>query len=394
MNKCHTPITWHNDTTPALNEDNLNYMDGCIDTIDDRVVALANDPPANALKAEGWAIGEQSGVPVTSGSPYYENNSKYYSQESANEVLKSEGFANGTQGGVPVSSGSPYYENNAKYWKEQAQAIAGQTLSGLTDVSITTPADGQALVYDSGNSEWVNGSIEVAGQYLRLRNIGTSYTAELKNDISTGAFEKVRVGDYLTINGHVYYVAHLDYWLHTGDTECTTHHAVIVPAASLGVGYMNYSATTSGGYLGSDFKTGNGSTVLATIKATIEADFGASNILTHRDFFINSTSNGVSTAGVWVDSDVDLMNEEMVYGSPLSQPANTGSTNYTLWTISKSQLELFQKRPDLLTTGESWWLRDVVNSERFAAIFGDGRGAGAGKANNNNYGIRPAFGIC
>lgn len=40
MNKCHSPIGWHNDTTPALNETNLNYMDGCIDTIDDRVVAM------------------------------------------------------------------------------------------------------------------------------------------------------------------------------------------------------------------------------------------------------------------------------------------------------------------------------------------------------------------
>lgn len=40
MNKCHNPMGWRNDTTPAINETNLNYMDGCIDTIDDRVVAM------------------------------------------------------------------------------------------------------------------------------------------------------------------------------------------------------------------------------------------------------------------------------------------------------------------------------------------------------------------
>lgn len=40
MNKCHSPIGWHNDTTPALNETNLNYWDGCIGTLDDRVVAM------------------------------------------------------------------------------------------------------------------------------------------------------------------------------------------------------------------------------------------------------------------------------------------------------------------------------------------------------------------
>lgn len=31
--------------------------------------------------AEGWAVGEHDGVPVTSGSPYYENNAKYYAEK-------------------------------------------------------------------------------------------------------------------------------------------------------------------------------------------------------------------------------------------------------------------------------------------------------------------------
>ena len=33
---------------------------------------------ADALKSEGFAVGEQNGVPVTSGSPYYENSAEYY----------------------------------------------------------------------------------------------------------------------------------------------------------------------------------------------------------------------------------------------------------------------------------------------------------------------------
>jgi hypothetical protein len=32
----------------------------------------------------------------------------------------------------------------------------GGTLNDLTDVTITTPADGQVLTYDSGTGEWVN----------------------------------------------------------------------------------------------------------------------------------------------------------------------------------------------------------------------------------------------
>ena len=39
-----------------------------------------------ALEAEGYAVGEQNGVPVTSGSPYYENNAKYYSEQSARSI--------------------------------------------------------------------------------------------------------------------------------------------------------------------------------------------------------------------------------------------------------------------------------------------------------------------
>ena len=33
---------------------------------------------ADALKSEGFAVGEQNGTPVTSGSPYFENNAEYY----------------------------------------------------------------------------------------------------------------------------------------------------------------------------------------------------------------------------------------------------------------------------------------------------------------------------
>ena len=36
-------IFWHNNTTPALNEDNLNSMSKAIDDIDDRVIALGDD---------------------------------------------------------------------------------------------------------------------------------------------------------------------------------------------------------------------------------------------------------------------------------------------------------------------------------------------------------------
>lgn len=43
----------------------------------------ATSSNTNALKAEGYAVGQQNGTDVESGSPYYENNAKYYSEEAA-----------------------------------------------------------------------------------------------------------------------------------------------------------------------------------------------------------------------------------------------------------------------------------------------------------------------
>lgn len=40
MNKCHSPITWVNNTVPAINDTHLNQYDGELDTLDDRVITL------------------------------------------------------------------------------------------------------------------------------------------------------------------------------------------------------------------------------------------------------------------------------------------------------------------------------------------------------------------
>lgn len=68
-------------------------------------------------------------------------------------ALESEGYALGTQNGVPVSSDSPYHNNNAKYFKEEAEAIAGNELSGLSDVNISNPSNNDLLCYQNGTWE-------------------------------------------------------------------------------------------------------------------------------------------------------------------------------------------------------------------------------------------------
>lgn len=51
------------------------------DTSEYLVNISGSSADARALAAEGWAVGTQRGVPVTEGSPYYENNSLYWSQQ-------------------------------------------------------------------------------------------------------------------------------------------------------------------------------------------------------------------------------------------------------------------------------------------------------------------------
>ena len=51
-------------------------------------------------------------------------------------ALRSEGWADGTQNGTPVASGSPYYENNAKYYKDQTEEIYNNIPA---DYSILSP---------------------------------------------------------------------------------------------------------------------------------------------------------------------------------------------------------------------------------------------------------------
>ena len=264
-----------------------------------------------------------------------------------------------------------------------ADALEGDSIATLLKAGKVKP-DGKSISVEA------DGTIHaLQGKYLDLVDLGTSYTADLKADISSGKFEIARVGGFLTINSHVYLFAHPDYWLHCGDTECTTHHMVVVPlSSSLISGKMNNGNVTTGGYLGSDFKTGaNSNTALADIKAIIKTDFGASNILTHRELLTNAVTSDKASGWAWADSDIDLMNEVMVYGHNAWGSAPGYETG-----ICKTQLELFAKRPDLITTRGYWWLRDVVASTYFALVnhvgYADGSNA------SGSLGIRPAFAIC
>ena len=213
-------------------------------------------------------------------------------------------------------------------------------------------------------------------------DLGTSFTAEQSADIRAGRFDKVRVGGYWTINGRKYWAAHADYRLHCGDTELTTHHMLVFPDRALYNGVMNDTNVTTGSYFGSKMKTSG----LADALATVKADFGADHILSHRVLLANAVSNGASSGWAWQDSQIDLMNEHMVYGS---HAWGGGAQNGYDTGADKTQLALFQARPDLICNRQNWWLRDVRSAPYFCRVYAYGLADAWGAS--DSLGVRPAF---
>ena len=221
-----------------------------------------------------------------------------------------------------------------------------------------------------------------ANSFIYEYDLGTSFTNDQSADIIAGTFEKVRTGGYWTINGRKYWAAHADYRLHCGDTELTKHHMLVLPDKSFYTHYMNSTNVTTGAYYGSNMVSDGLTQALATVKA----DFGESHVLTYRNLLANAVSGDSSSNWAWYDRQIDLMNECMVYGHQAWGAAAHNGYNVG---CDKSQLALFQARPDLIVNRENWWLRDVQSSRDFCRVNDGGNADGWGAS--SVFGVRPAF---
>lgn len=218
----------------------------------------------------------------------------------------------------------------------------------------------------------------------RGKNLGSSVTAAQYAEIAAGTFKDMYIGDYWTIGGVNYRIAAFDYYLNCGDTNTTAHHVVLVPDTNLYSHVMNDTNITTGAYVGSKMYTEG----LEQAKTTIKAAFSG-HVLSHRIYLSNATSNGKASAGAWVDSEVDLMCEHMVYGNGVFSPVSDGSTIPNNYRVEKSQLPLFQHEPSRICNRASWWLRDVISAFLFAYVLSGG--LAACHHASNSVGVRPAF---
>ena len=228
----------------------------------------------------------------------------------------------------------------------------------------------------------------------RGKSLGSTVTTAQYAAIKAGTFDDLYIGDYWTIGGVNYRIAAFDYYLNNGDTNCTTHHVVIVPDTCLYNAQMHNTSsggwesgaanTTAGGYVGSDMYKSN----LEQAKTTIKSAFSG-HVLKHRIYLTNVVANGRASGGAWCDSEVDLMCEQMVYGSGIFSPVSDGSNVPANYRVEKSQLPLFQHEPSRICNRATWWLRDVITASYFAFVYYSGD-ADCGNA-SYSIGVRPAF---
>lgn len=270
--------------------------------------------------------------------------------------------------------------------KTTADAAAAQAEKNKTDLSETnhTLANVQTslgnLAADVGNLKYSNAGAHNA--VYRGKFLGNTVTAAQYAAIKAGTFDDLYIGDYWTIGDVNYRIAAFDYFLNAGDTECTDHHAVIVPDTCLYNAQMNTSNVTTGGYIGSAMHKSN----LAQAKTTIKVAFGSDHVLKKREKLTNAVSGSTPNGWAWVYSDVELMNEVQVYGSVAFGAHNSMGTNVA---SGNGQFPLFLFDHAKLHNRENYWMRDVVSATDFSVV--EYTGCAYADGAYNSYGVRPYF---
>ena len=301
---------------------------------------------------------------------------------------KQAGIATTAKAGLVMPDGTTITVDASGKIVAKQPSIATAAAAGLVKpdgATLSVESDGTLKVIGGGGGLSVENNAGAHNAIYRGKYLGNTYTAAQQAAVAAGTFDDLFIGDYWTIGGVNYRIAGFDYYLNNGDTACATHHMIVVPDTQLYTHVMNDTNVTEGGYYGSKMRTSG----LNQAKTTAESAFGASHILSHREYLTNAVSNGRPSGGSWYDCTVELMSERMVYGNGIFMPVSDGTNVPSNYTVSKGQLPLFLYRHDLIGNRENWWLRDVIIAAYFAAVYhnGDTTYLSAGYA----LGVRPAI---
>ena len=301
---------------------------------------------------------------------------------------KQAGIATTAKAGLVMPDGTTITVDASGKIVAKQPSIATAAAAGLVKpdgATLSVESDGTLKVIGGGGGLSVENNAGAHNAIYRGKYLGNTYTAAQQAAVAAGTFDDLFIGDYWTIGGVNYRIAGFDYYLNNGDTACATHHMIVVPDTQLYTHVMNDTNVTEGGYYGSKMRTSG----LNQAKTTAESAFGASHILSHREYLTNAVSNGRPSGGSWYDCTVELMSERMVYGNGIFMPVSDGTNVPSNYTVSKGQLPLFLYRHDLIGNRENWWLRDVITAAYFAFVYYPGN-ADCSYA-SAALGVRPAI---
>ena len=383
------------------------------------VLVLANNDkiniPVSELVNEYYADGITLELKTVNGKLTFNVKNGVYQEKQTGKGLSTNDFTNDYKSKVDANTANRHTHTNKSVLDGTTASFTTTDKSNLDSNTTNRHTHSNKSILDSITASFTTAyknildnikTIATGGKFEDLTNKSiagyhnsvfrgkdiTSYLTDgtLFTRISSGSFEDLFVGDYIVKNNITWRIAGFDVYLHKGDTELTKHHAIIVPDKHLTTAQMNSSNTTVGGYVASAMYT----TTLPSILETYITPVFGSHVIEIRNLLttgINAsgynrwgTNSGCSNAWEWRSRKVDLMNENQVFGSISwsSSGFETGSDN--------CQLPLFRLAPEYITNRSYWyWLRNVVDSSRFAFVDNIGRSNRSDASATG--GVRPCF---
>ena len=242
--------------------------------------------------AEAWAVGERGGVPVSSGDETYDNNAKYWADIASQYAqgglhysgsclfanIPTTGMSNGDMwnieddfvtdnrfsegAGISVAAGSNIvWVSSTSKW-DVLTMVKASSLNDLTNVDISSPTNGQGLVFNSTTNEWENGDVAVSDMTLATKGIGKP--DGITTDVNNGTFSAKGVGIVADVNsGGTQYGA--DWLYYTGTTTVITPESDKMYRVTIsGTAYLYYWNGTAYAQLASSGGGGGASLIDVT----------------------------------------------------------------------------------------------------------------------------------
>lgn len=230
------------------------------------------------------------------------------------------------------------------------------------------------------------GYTPMANMFPRKSPKTMTYTELISHlsEVANNDFTNVRLGDIVTFGNNQVYIAEFNRnYTHNGRKVPTIDFVSVTHYDGYGYGTkMNDTDTTSGGFAGSKMYT----TTLPAIDTDLANYFG-SYLYQTQELLTNAVSSGSPSGWSWYGMKARIMSSVEALGCvPYTvSPSAFGGTNGNI-ANEHQQLALFKVKPELIVTGENYWLRDVCTASTFGLVGG----GGVADATNASY----AYGAC